>query len=166
MIVMGFDPGLTGAIAVLKDGNLTDVHDMPVTAKSHGKGNEVNARLLADIVNGVAASTLNLVFACERVGAMRRRKNGKDQSQGASSMFSFGRSTGVIEGVCGVYGHPMHFVRPMVWKKHFGLVKKDKDASRGVAIGLFPESAEYLTRKKDHGRADAILIAAYVSSTL
>jgi len=38
---------------------------------------------------------------------------------------------------------------------------KEKDASRLKAIQLFPLSASNLSRKKDHGRADALLIAAY-----
>jgi hypothetical protein len=35
----------------------------------------------------------------------------------------------------------------------------DKSGSVDRAIKLFPESEKYLTRKKDHGRAEAILLA-------
>ncbi|CAM8961681.1 unnamed protein product [Rhodiola kirilowii] len=36
-----------------------------------------------------------------------------------------------------------------------------KDDSRKLASTLFPSLCEQLKRKKDHGRAEALLIAAY-----
>jgi crossover junction endodeoxyribonuclease RuvC len=48
-------------------------------------------------------------------------------------------------------------LRPMVWKRMQGLVKKDKEAARLQAQKLFPGAS--LKRKKDHNRAEALLIA-------
>ena len=47
-------------------------------------------------------------------------------------------------------------VRPAIWKRTLGL-GKDKEASRLKAIQLFPTAD--LRRKKDHGRAEALLLA-------
>jgi crossover junction endodeoxyribonuclease RuvC len=56
-------------------------------------------------------------------------------------------------------------VSPAVWKKHFKL-PADKEASRALALPLFPATAEHFARKKDHGRAEAALIARYGSEVL
>lgn len=53
-------------------------------------------------------------------------------------------------------------VAPATWKKALGL-DKDKDKSRAMAAKLFPGLAEQLKRKKDDGRAEALLIAYYGS---
>jgi crossover junction endodeoxyribonuclease RuvC len=47
-------------------------------------------------------------------------------------------------------------VRPAIWKRALGL-GKDKEAARLRAMQLFP--AADLRRKKDHGRAEALLLA-------
>ena len=57
MIVIGIDPGITGAIAVLVDYSepigreVRNVYDMPIMAKSNGKGNQINSAALADILS-------------------------------------------------------------------------------------------------------------------
>jgi crossover junction endodeoxyribonuclease RuvC len=152
MITIGIDPGLTGAISIFKNGEFVHVEDMPVIEKLTGKGKMVDARELRAICECAEITT----YWIEDVHAM--------PGQGVSSMFSFGRSLGVIEGVTA--GQAINYVNPRKWKKHFGLSGKDKDAARTMAKLKFPDAAEHLTRKKDIGRADAILIGAYgVSQT-
>lgn len=56
------------------------------------------------------------------------------------------------------YSWDVDQVRPTVWKRALGL-GKDKEASRLKAMQLFP-SAD-LRRKKDQGRAEALLLAVY-----
>jgi len=51
---------------------------------------------------------------------------------------------------------PLVFVTPNEWKKHFGL-HREKDASRRVAVSLYPSAP--VGRVKDHNRAESILIA-------
>ena len=79
---------------------------------------------------------------------------------GSVSMFKFGRSLGVIEGVVGGLGWPLEWITPQTWKKHHGLIGKDKDAARLLAIETWPEHAQTFKRKRDVGRADAALIGA------
>ncbi len=85
--------------------------------------------------------------------------------QGVTSMFNFGQSFGVIKGVCAALKLPIYFVRPMKWKKHFNLIKTNKDASRTKAIEIYPSISNKLSRKKDCNKADAILIARYFHYT-
>ena len=85
--------------------------------------------------------------------------------QGVTSMFNFGQSFGVIKGICAALGIPIYFVRPSKWKKHFNLIKTNKDASRTKVIEVYPEISSKLHRKKDSNRADAILIALYFNDT-
>ena len=79
--------------------------------------------------------------------------------QGVSSMFNFGMGYGAIQGVLAGLCVPLHLVTPQKWKKHQGLIGKDKDCARTLAQQLYPEAS--LARKKDIGRADAILIGDY-----
>ena len=88
----------------------------------------------------------------ERVGAMT--------GQGVSSVFSFGRSAGVLEGVLAASGVPYTLVTPQTWQKAVGL-RGGKDGSRERAMQQFPDQASLFARKKDDGRADATLIAIY-----
>lgn len=76
-------------------------------------------------------------------------------------MFSFGRSAGLCEGICAALGLRYAYVLPQAWKRLYGLTGRDKDCSRTEAIRLYPEIASELARKKDIGRADAVLIAGY-----
>jgi crossover junction endodeoxyribonuclease RuvC len=87
----------------------------------------------------------------ERVSAM--------PGQGVVSMFSFGRSYGAVEAAVSVLGYPLTYITPAVWKRSAGLIGGEKDASRGRVLDLYPDAG--VTRKKDNGRADAILIARY-----
>jgi len=145
---IGIDPGLSGAIAVLNDDlSLFAVYDMPVMAVSKGK-NQVNAAALADLV--LIEGRPDIAYL-EQVHAM--------PGQGVSGMFSFGTSYGIVQGVLAALRIPMVLVRPQAWKGRAGLSGKDKDMARTLAIRLYP--AADLSRKKDIGRADAILIARF-----
>jgi crossover junction endodeoxyribonuclease RuvC len=152
-MILAFDPGLTGAIAVINPatGHLEQVIDLPSMEKTHGKGRQLDPYLLGTILS---AFPQECVAGIERVAPM--------PGQGVTSMFGFGHTLGIIEGMCAARRYPTLFVLPQRWKKHFGLWKKEKDAARTTAIRLYPHMAEMLTRKKDINRADAILIATYL----
>jgi len=152
-MIIGIDPGQTGAICKMVDNFVVDLKDMPTCAKLHGKGQEINAAELASIIMEMKSGYQRSEVIIEQVGAM--------PGNGGTGMFGFGDSFGVIRGVCGALQLPIHRVRPNWWKKKAGLIGKEKDAARTMAIQLHPEVADMLTRKKDTGRADAILIARF-----
>ena len=85
--------------------------------------------------------------------------------QGVTSMFNFGQSFGILKGICSAMQLPMYFVRPAKWKKYFGLINSEKDASRTRAIEMFPYFSSQLSKKKDTNKADAILIASFYHET-
>ncbi len=145
MITMGIDPGVSGAIAFMENGYFLSVHDMPLIKE--GNKNQVDPYALARIIRSRKVTSANV----EKVSAM--------PGQGVTSMFNFGRSYGVILGTLGAMNIYTNLIRPVEWKNKFDLIKKEKDASRILAQELFPLAP--LKRKKDHGRADAMLIGLF-----
>ena len=151
---IGIDPGLTGAVALLAGKRALRVWDMPVVTEGRGKG--VCAVLLAaTLTEARELSSERPEVILERVGAR--------PGQGVTSMFSFGRAAGIAEGVVAALGLPLRRVTPESWKRRARLTGKPKDAARALAIDLFPEIASELARKRDGGRADALLLAYYGS---
>jgi len=158
MLQIGIDPGLSGAIAFIRDGVVTHIVDMPIAAKVHGSGNMVDALALKDAISwsaGLAGLITEGIVNVhiEAVSAM--------PGQGVTSTFGFGHTAGVIEAVVACMKLPRWYWRPQQWKKLAGISGKDKDAARTVASRLYPEIASKLARKKDDGRAEAVLIAHY-----
>lgn len=158
-LTIGIDPGLSGAIGVLADGEPIEVHDMPT--RTFGKFAEVDDVRLAAIIRGVRGNHRGAwVSACiERVQAMPESLKGV--RQGGTSNFRFGESYGVARAVLGALSIPYERVAPVQWKPHFALSGSDKDASRQLALKRFPSMADRLARKKDDGRAEALLIALW-----
>jgi len=152
MLIIGIDPGVSGAVAaVAPSGTLQWVQDMPIrdAGKKSRKANEIDGATLARMLR-VHLVDIGEVWI-EEVSAM--------PGQGVSSMFGLGDSRGCIRGVCEALGLSTQRVHPRTWKKHYAL-DADKDASRALAVRLYP-GCEALARKKDHGRAEAILLARY-----
>lgn len=159
-MIIGIDPGQTGALAFYEHGKIFAVVDMPVMARTHGKGQKVDAYALGTLIMSNRGYLGTAVM--EQVdGRPRRTGAGDTVAMGGTSGFNFGESFGIVEGVLGALQIPVRFVTPRVWKKSSGLLGKDKDAARTMAIQLHPEVADQLTRKKDIGRADAICIAHF-----
>lgn len=156
-LTFGIDPGLSGAIATLIDGEPGAIFDMPT--RQVGDWNEVDATALASIIRDLRALNPGAhVSACvEKVGAM--------PSDGATSAFRFGESSGKAKAVLEALGIPYTRAVPAQWKRHFGLLKTEKDEARLLAIRRFPSMAEPLKRKKDGGRADALLLALWHENT-
>ena len=141
------------------DGKIIDVVEMPTMAEGKKNKRQVNG---SQIYNEISkrihkVSKQDIRVIIEQVSAM--------PGQGVTSMFNFGQSFGVIKGICAALNLPIYFVRPAKWKKHFNLIKTNKDASRTKVIEVYPEISSKLHRKKDSNRADAILIALYFNDT-
>ena len=159
MIIVGIDPGISGAICFFSDGKVIDVIDMPTMAEGKKNKKQVNGRQIYNEIKLIKNKFMNeyICVVVEQVSAK--------PGQGVTSMFNFGQSFGVIKGVCSAMQLPIHFVRPTKWKKYFNLLNTSKDASRSRAIEIFPKISEKLKRKKDSNKADAILIASYYYNT-
>ena len=153
MKVVGIDPGLSGAIAILENNKVIDIFDMPVMSEGKKNKRQLNSAQLVNIIKESAANDEDISVVVEQVNAM--------PGQGVTSMFNFGQTFGAIKGVCAALDLPIFFVRPSKWKKHFELINSSKDASRTKVIEMYPSLANQLTKKKDVNKSDAILIARF-----
>jgi crossover junction endodeoxyribonuclease RuvC len=154
MIYLAFDPGVTGAFAVL-DSSGEACYDIPVMDAKGYVGREIDGAELADMLRSIVAYHPAEAIL-ERTSAM--------PGQGVASMFSMGVSRGVILGVLGALRISVREVEPRAWKKQLGLTGKDKDASLEMARLLFPSQRWRLTRKKDHNRAEALLLLYFLTT--
>ena len=159
MLIIGIDPGISGAICFFEDGQVKEIIDMPVMADGKKNKRQINGpQVYNEILKRINKfQKKDIIVVIEQVSAM--------PGQGVTSMFNFGQSFGVIKGICAALSLPIYFVRPSKWKKHFNLIKTNKDASRTKVIEVYPEISSKLHRKKDSNRADAILIALYFNDT-
>ncbi len=153
MIIIGIDPGISGAICVLKNGKIEELHEMPTMIDGKKNKRQVNGAEITNIFQKELTNNQEITVVIEQVSAM--------PGQGVTSMFNFGQSFGVLKGICAALKIPVHFVRPMKWKKYFNLIKTNKDASRTRVIETFPYISSRISKKKDSNKADAILIARF-----
>ena len=150
MKILGIDPGVRGGLAFVEitDGaapQLLDAIDIPVT----GIGAKERVDVLA--IRTWIATHQPQHALIERAQAMPK--------QGASSGFKYGRAVGAIEAVLACCEIPMTIIEPTAWKKFHQLRGGDKEGGRQRALLLFPAAHALLSRKRDHGRAEAALIA-------
>jgi hypothetical protein len=143
--ILGVDPGITGGLAFLFPTGEVEVGDIPVVA------GEVDVDTLVRQVRAFSPA----LAVIERANAMPK--------QGVSSTFKYGVAYGALRTVVALCNIPYRLVTPGKWKNHFGL-DSDKEKSRALAIQFWP-GCGFFSRKKDHGRAEAALIARYGAET-
>jgi crossover junction endodeoxyribonuclease RuvC len=163
MLILGIDPGLSGALALYaptRGEYALTVTDMPVhVLKVNGKvRRRLDGHSLARCDAILAAPTHAIL---ENVHSMPK--------QGIASAFSFGKVFGAIEQCLIDRNIPYTLVEPALWKRVLG-VPADKDGARRRASQLMPRFANEWAairgvRNKDQagGRAEAALLAYYGS---
>ena len=152
MRILGIDPGITGGLSVVEisDGaapTLVACIDIPVV------GGGAKERVDVAAIRNFIEEHKPAHALIERAGAMPK--------QGVSSTFKYGRACGAIEATVALASVPLTIVEPAVWKGSFHLRGKDKESARQRALQLFPAAHAAFTRRKDHGRAEASLIALF-----
>ena len=155
MLIIGIDPGISGAICFFEDGQIKEIIEMPVMADGKKNKRQINGpQVYNEILKRINRFSKKDIFVViEQVSAM--------PGQGVTSMFNFGQTFGSIKGIAAALNLPIFYVRPNKWKKHFELINSSKDASRTKVIEMYPSISERLSKKKDVNKADAILIARY-----
>ena len=140
-MIVGVDPGLTGAIAWL-DGADVRVFNMPV--QKYWKRSRVDPVRLRDLFPPSAS-----LVVVEQVNAQ--------PSFGAAGSFSFGMTYGAILAVLDLLRLPIYLVRPQEWKK---TVLPSADHSKAAAVqyvySLYPQLGEVR-----HDAAEAVCLALY-----
>lgn len=154
MRILGVDGGLAGAAALVHTmpphrPDLRDVIDIPTSGEKAKRRVDAAAFIawLRDVRPDVAF--------IERAQAMPQ--------QGSSSGFIYGRAIGYIECCVISLNIPVTFVEAGVWKRAFKL-GRDKENARQLALHRFPAAASFFSRKLDHNRAEAALIALHGSA--
>ena len=108
MIIIGIDPGVSGAISVLENKKVLEVYDMPTMIDGKKNKKQVNGSQVTNIIKERLLEAKEMIVVVEHVNAM--------PGQGVTSMFNFGQSFGVIKGICSALSIPIYFVRPTKWK--------------------------------------------------
>lgn len=164
--IIGIDPGLSGALAVIRGGEVLLLFKVP-TIKSgrHHEYDEqaMRAMLLEHVVYSSKLPSYEKIVTThafiERAQAM--------PGQGVTSMFSIGLGFGTWRGLLAALQIPYQIVHPRTWQKTM-LADVNKDdtgaASIIVAHRLFPgvelrKSARCTV--DDHNMADALNLAEY-----
>lgn len=162
--VLGIDPDIKGAVAVLKpqhSGSPAQVYDAPTVEVFIGKRvrRRLDARSIVSLLRNLGAPAGSLAYV------EQSRPFPNDGKQG---WWCGGFGYGLWIGTLVASGFSVIPISSMVWKKHFDLSggNLQKDESRAIACSLFASLSPQLKRKKDHGRAEALLIAAYGKSMM
>lgn len=175
-MIIGCDPGVSGAICILEDGKVPVIYDTPKYKTEKGKTDYVVDKMAALLKPYFEK---DVTFIIEDVHAM--------VGNGGVSMFNFGRGKGLWEGIAHAYGFKLVYVSPQTWKKSFeGLIvpriskedrlvlaKKEQDKlkrlakagaktkARELAGQLYPTLKDKFVQVNSDGRAEAVLIAHY-----
>jgi crossover junction endodeoxyribonuclease RuvC len=144
--VLGVDPGVGGALALLVNSELVEIADVPVV-EVRGKRRIDPAQLVTLI-----ASWKPDIAIVEHAAAMPK--------QGVSSMFGFGKSAGLVLGVLAGLRVPTTEITAAKWKRALQ-VPAGKDGARARAGQLLPTAAHHWPLKRHDGRAEAALLALF-----
>jgi crossover junction endodeoxyribonuclease RuvC len=141
--VLGVDPGIHGGLAIV----------------------EINDGAAPQLLEAIDVPTVG-AGAKERIDRQPQHafieRAQSMPKQGSSSGFKYGRATGAIEAVIACCEIAITVIEPATWKKAHHLRGGDKEGARQRALQLFP----LLSRKMDHGRAEAALIALHGVGTV
>lgn len=152
-IIVAFDPGLSGACAMIsvspQSGRILQAQVFDLPTMGAGSRRVLNGSELAAHLRYTDHAVV------ENVHAMPK--------QGVSGVFRFGTAFGQILGVLQALMISYELVEPAKWKREMRLPggKGKGEASRQRALQLYPRLSKDLSRKKDHNRAEALLLALW-----
>lgn len=146
--ILGVDPGLSGALAVIDPecDQVVALEKMPATKR--GSRSDLNLSDLAIFLDTHAPKIKCAVV--EDVAAAPK--------QGVTGMFTFGKVTGIVVGMIAAHYIPIYYVKPSVWKFQMGLTK-DKKLSIKKANQIYFKHG--LGQVRNDGLAEALLLAHF-----
>jgi hypothetical protein len=165
MLIIGFDPGLEGAMAVISNGEPAgeethvEIHDLPVMSDRRALDGRKLYGILGNVIDRLGDQPR--MFVIEDV---RYLPGTGASGLGTASMM---HSKGVIEGALGAFAGSLVLVDAKLWQRMFGIKggKKGKGLALEAARALYPSMGYALARVKDNNRADALLIAHWARRT-
>jgi hypothetical protein len=163
VIHLGFDPGTSGAVAMLTPAPdwRCEPRDLPIyTTKGRLREvKHVDAAKLELMLHGMLAAYAERI----RTGAVKVEATIEDvftipgMGTSSHSSDSLVESRVTCENVCRMLGIAVERVRPQTWQRFYGLKGGDKRLSVGTADRLYPAAGLKLV--KHHNLAEAVLIA-------
>ena len=144
---LGIDPGITGGLGFIFSDS-AECDDIPTRVWRDREQVDVFAlyqRIVPFRDRGAAV--------LERAQPMPR--------DGSAGSFRYGETYGGIKAALRLSGIPFFEVAANQWRPKLVGRGTSKDDARTLAVSLFPALAPRLTRKKDHGRAEALLLAEF-----
>lgn len=154
MIIIGADPGTSGALAFLRTVSLSNAVGIG-TVRLSASERDLCDWLSSILIDGDSQETAHAYL--ERVSA--------SPGAGVSGMFRFGQSYGALRMLLTAHHVPFDLVQPLKWQQAMGCARPagqpkesqtaHKNRTKARAQQLFPEL------RITHAIADAILIAEY-----
>ena len=111
MKIIGIDPGLSGAIAVLENNKVLNIFDIPVMSEGKKNKRQLNSALLVNLIKENIKKKEEVAVVVEQVNAM--------PGQGVTSMFNFGQTFGAIKGICAALEFTNFFCKTFKMEKTF-----------------------------------------------
>jgi hypothetical protein len=166
--IVGIDTGVNGSIALfLPDSPVltmpNGIIDTPTVGD--GKHRKLNYVAIRDELYRMKPDVVLIEAATTRQGKRFNKDTGEEEqvALGSASIAKYVGSMYALEAIAACLGYSSQIVQPGVWKRKFNLKggTPGKEQARLRAIQLFPQLEPFMRRKKDHQRAEALLIAAY-----
>jgi hypothetical protein len=178
VIVVGIDPGLTGAIGwVSSITGACGVADLPTLdlANTGMVRQRIDGRALILLLRGCVPANDSVHVVCER---MQTVNNQRTALQNTGSLM---RTFGAIEAIIDVLGWRVTYVQPITWKRFYRIDRKGlglervelsppevskamKRASLELARRFYP--SDDIRLAKHQNRAEALLMARWGLGTL
>lgn len=163
-VVIGIDPGLSGAAAAinLRKGSEVTILDLPTKPMEwEGIGkNRIDCRALARGLRTLFGADDAVMVCMEQVGIQGAGKNA------IQTVGSLCGTACLILGALDIIGVTPKTVSPATWKKHFGLKRSKGETDSDwkarhctLAKTLYPGAP--ITLAKHHNRAEALLLGHY-----
>lgn len=170
MVTIGIDPGKTGAVAVFKGKTLSGVYDCPLKLVEGKKSQFYEGEMFWILQREVVAEDGNN----KNIQAIVESQHAFSQ-QGGVGNFTAGLGYGLWTMALLALGIHIKLVTSQAWRKVIFIEderiycndgemlaerkRRRKELSLQRARLICPEAEKMLMRKKDDGRAEAILIA-------
>jgi len=161
--IIAIDPGVTGAIIVMTNGEFIEAFPMPNRKAS--VGSEINYELLSLIVKDIAYNNNVSMVVIEDVHSLHQASK--------QSNFKFGENYGIIKGIIAANNLPMTKILPKEWQKKawkgVPVLKKTDGSKDTKAMSLFAfnnifpnDKQKTLVTKRSRVPHDGVVDAALI----
>lgn len=173
-LIVAVDPGTVGAMAWLDSGSSGPeravVVDLPMmkVQRSGGTKSLLDHAALASLLNLLGDTSLEkhvelVMEAPQSMGGFGEKCPSCHKPRVTGSEYNglrMGLNAGGFPMAAALYGWKYYEYHPRTWKNWMKL-SSDKELSRMTARRIFPGCVDRLDRKKDEGRAEALLLAEF-----